>query len=354
MSRLERILAGALPEGAEIVSERILRRVFCCTLDDGREVFAKQHLFPALRVRLRYALRASPTRREAGRLAAAAERGLRVPAVVAERSQRGLLGPRLAVLVTEALPACGAASHAERLAATEQLAELGIEHPDLHPDNVLRLEGGGLGFLDFQSVRMHAGRVSGAPLVRMRAKAAGAALAELGLAELRSLLSAQLGRAEVEATLAALERLRAGELASRRRHALRTSSRFVRERLGIWSWRVRLRGEELSAEPNAGCRSTRGHEPGEQDLGGGVRARICSPELLRLSSRTGQLRELWLRAALGDAPKDATFLAYGRDGAWPWTREHLYIRPGRLLGGDADVLACWDSLARASGGSSIC
>ncbi|PIE22061.1 MAG: hypothetical protein CSA62_14245 [Planctomycetota bacterium] len=340
MSRLEQILEGGLAGSSEIVSERLLRRVFRCRLDDGLEVFAKQHLFPLLRLRLRYAFRASPTQREAKRLKAAMARGLRVPDLLAERSSRGLLGPKLAVLVTKALPSDGIASHAERIAATATLAKLGIEHPDLHPDNVLILESGELAFLDFQSVRMHRRPVAGAALLRMRAKAAEAALAELGVEGLRDLLAAQMSPEEVAATLGALDRIRARQRASQRRHALRSSSRFERERFGL-AWRVRIRGLELGDWSDEDACFV--------ELEGGVRAAILAPDLLVLRARTRYLRDLWLRAALGQEFKAFTFLAYQRDAPWPWARERLYIRPHRILRGDADVLACWEPLRPSSG-----
>lgn len=342
MSILDRLLDGARPDAARSVSERLLRRVFALRLEDGREVFVKQHLFPVLRVRLRYLLRSAPSAREARCLVAAARRGLQVPVVVGERHRRGLLGPRLAVLVTEALPVLREANHVERLRAVHELVRAGVRHPDLHPGNVLVLEDGGLGFVDLQSVRLCRAPLPLAAARRMAAKAAHAAWRELGPAGAAEVL-AEAGFVPAE-LMPRLERLEAGALASRRRHALRSSSRFVRERVGLLGRRVRWRGTPLPPRADAGPDGPGGQAPlrgAESVPEVGVVARCWSPEVLRFSARGPRLRRLWIAAALSAEGPDPTFLAYERDAPWPWAREHLYIRAPRDAGGEIDVSACW-------------
>jgi hypothetical protein len=338
VSILTRVLAGELPQGAELVSERLIRRVFRFEDPGEGRLFAKQHLFPVLRVRLRYLLRSSPTAREAAGLEKAAERGLRVPRVVAQRSERGLLGPRLAVLVTEALPFERIATHAERFALARQLAELGVLHPDLHGDNVLRLADGELGLLDFQSVRFRRGPLRAGARRRMLAKCAHAALPELGVLGLRELLGADWEEIEPE-----LERLDRKERSSRRRHALRSSTRFRRTRRGLFGFRVERRGTPLPAQDSA-----MGPAPaGDQHVEPGASVARWSPGVFRLSARGRRLRELWLGAVQQRDGEEVAFLAYQRDAPWPWSMEHLYIAAPASQGGGVEFTVLQQCLARA-------
>ena len=318
---LERLLMGQAPPGAETVSERILRRVLRVQLDDGRIAYAKQHLFPFARVRLRYALRASPTQHEAAMLARAAELGVVVPRVLGEQTSRGFLGPKLAVLVTQALEGLVALAPVDRLRAAIALAERGIWHPDLHEDNVFAVGSGGdqrWAYLDFQSCRIQSQALRGDALARMLApcgveivKSAGRGALEQGLE--KSDLAESLNRAGastanvVERTF---DRMRS-EAASRRRHRLRSSSAIEREPSG----RLRRRGVELPAD-------YRDERTFDSSRWGSIH--IAVNDQARVARLRGCLREAWA-CADPDFGNEPAFLAWEPETVWWKGGGSLYI-----------------------------
>lgn len=340
---IEPLLRGDLPEGGEVVSSRILRRVVRLELGSGRVVFGKQHLFPFVRVRLRYALRRAPADRERLALEAAFRRGLSVPSSLAVRTRRGFLGPRLSVLVTESLPEGRRADLAEASGAVEQLIRAGVHHPDLHPDN-LRMVAGEPHFLDFQSVRFRRAEASESRIqadrIGMLAKfASGLDRDPAGriVPEPGSVFASERERALFESALAAVD---AARLAARRRHRLRSSTAVVRERMGLWGARLRLR-----AVPARVLDPRRfGEESAEEhpQFGAGRVAEYPGGEIVRFRASRG-LREHWATADPSDG-----FLAWERTAPWPWATQVLYIqRHGQSGGGDAGAPADCEAKGRA-------
>ena len=329
------LLRGELPCGGEIVSSRILRRVVRLRLTSGRIVFGKQHLFPFARVRRRYALRRAPAERERFALEEAARRGLEVPEPLAVRTDRGFLGPRLSVLVTEGLPDGRTPVLEEAVLALNRLAEVGIYHPDLHHDN-LRMVGDVPFFLDFQSVRFRGSRGSSmrnrADRLAMLAKfATGLERDASGrvLGDLDSVFASDADREAFEAAVAGLD---AAEVAARRRHRLRSSTAVVRERMGLWGARLRLRSTIIQDfDPVNFCEEALEQHP---EFGLVRAARSQNGAIVRFRATT-KLREFWARAT-----ETSGFLAWERTAPWPWATQALYIQrdwePG---GGDRDAPA---------------
>ena len=331
---LERLLRGEHPDGARVVSERILRRVLRVELGDGRVVFAKQHLFPFLRVRLRYALRASPTQREAKLLRQVAELGLCVPRVLGERSVRGLLGPRLAVLVTESLEPRHPLAPADRLRAVLAIAERGVWHPDLHEDNVFAIgdsdsgieartgaathNAGQWAYLDFQSCRIRGSAIRGRALAEMLAPCAVEIVTERGRPGLEALLSesgvieslAAAGTSVNAVVERTFDRMRRSS-ASRRRHRLRSSSSILREPGG----RLLTRGVELPSVFGP-------EEELELERWGALRVAVSTDS--RVARLRGRLREAWALAD-PDFGQESAFLAWEPETVWWKGRGSLYI-----------------------------
>lgn len=324
-AELAPILAGELPAQARVVSKRVLRRVLRFELETGRVVYAKQHLFPFLRVRLRYALRAGPATRERRGLERARERGLVVPRPLALRAARGLLGPRLAVLVTEALPTdrARAVDASSLVRVLDALEAASVLHPDVHRDNV-RMLGDDPAFLDFQSVRF--ARVSARDRMRMLAKFVASSAPALRAALPGELFASAQQRAQFEQ---ALDALGAASRASRRRHRLRSSSAVVRERVGRFGQRLRLRTQD--------ARSFAAHAFGpptpfrvDERFGRHTRSVSNDGRIVRIEGRLtprGTYRELWARDSENEA-----FLAWSRNAPWPWATQALYIQAQPQLG----------------------
>lgn|GEM_PF-3416764 len=320
-----RLLRGDIPEEAEIVSERILRRVLRVPTPEG-VLFAKQHLFPFLRVRLRYALRSSPTRREAENLTRAAALGLLVPRVLAESSQRSPLGPTLAVLLTAALPEGRPLDPPARhrlFEAIWDLANKGVLHPDLHGDNLRLLEDGRVAFLDFQSCRFFPGKVPSRLLPSMLAPFLEEQLQFLP----KSTLETWLLEKKISPTpcFAAVDRRGQKQRRTRERHALRNSTKVRRFRPAplrhpFWI-RYLQRGAILPQDyvsagmthlpPLGRCQLSQA--PAE---GGGT--------ILRLRANRS-LRSYWLRAILEGPDQGSRILAWDRNNSWLSPRDSLYI-----------------------------
>ncbi|MAE77262.1 MAG: hypothetical protein CMJ85_10385 [Planctomycetes bacterium] len=331
---LRQVLAGGVPVEAEVVQERFVRRVLRMPLGD-RVVFAKQHLFPRLAVRARYWLRASPTAREVAMLRLAAQRGVVVPQPLAEATERGLLGPTSAVLVTEELAAGTEPGVEDLLHAVLWLAEHGVFHPDMHGDNVrLLTDAGGAGryaFLDFQSCSVSGGAVRGRRLAWMIGKAMAWLTARGALPEpvLRSLTD---DTRLVDAALQVAGQLKARCRASRARHRLRDSTLVCRERVGLLGCRLRLRGSELPQRFDQEVleRTT--------PVGAALIAVSGDGSVVRVRRR-GLLRTLWMHGPLAD--RDSGFLAWERIGPWPWAQESLYIC-GSM--GSSGLRAAWEGV----------
>ncbi|MCB9881675.1 MAG: hypothetical protein H6832_00730 [Planctomycetes bacterium] len=320
---VERLLAGEIPPGCEIVVERVLRRVLRLQLESGTTLYAKQHGFPFVRVRLRYAARRSPTERERAMLDLAAKRGLRVPRPLAEATVRGPLGPTQAVLVTLGILEGRPATPDEALDAIDRLVEARFFHPDLHPDN-LRICCGEPVFFDFQSVRTRAA-LHPQDRMRMFAKfAAGLGRTEDGRIVLPDDRFATA--ADRVAIQAAVARLDAAGSSARRRHRRRTSTKVVRERVGACGLRLRLRDIEPCEFASA-----RFGPPSlvvDDRFGETVVAVRDDGSIRRLeqghSARRGQYRTLLEAWAMAD--EKSGFLAWERTAPWPWGTQALYIR----------------------------
>ncbi|HHI79640.1 MAG TPA: hypothetical protein ENK02_06640 [Planctomycetes bacterium] len=319
------LLRGAFPPGAELVSERILRRVLRVETEEG-VLYAKQHLFPFLRVRLRYALRPSPSAREAQNLARAAARGVLVPRVLAERSVRGPLGPKRAVLLTAALPEGQALDPPARrrlLGATLDLAAKGIYHPDLHGDNLRLLEDGQVAFLDFQSCRFFRGPLPARLLPSMLAPLLTEMLQTLPQKQVEAWLREK--KIDPVPALAAVEGRKQQEQATRLRHALRNSTKVQRSRPHALRHptllRLQRRGSSLpQAYDSAGLVEVPGLGPcllSQALLEGGAR-------VLKLQAQRS-LRPFWLRAVLLGPQQGSRILAWDRNIPWFSRRECLYI-----------------------------
>jgi tRNA A-37 threonylcarbamoyl transferase component Bud32 len=315
---LERVLRGELPASAKVVRGRVLRRVVRLALPEAGEVFAKLHAFPYLRVRLRYALRRSPTENEREMLAPAASAGFLVPEPLAESTRRGLLGPFLAVLVTRSLgPPLRPAELREVVTTALRLGAAGFLHPDLHTDNVL-VTPKGLAVVDWQSCRRRRAPLSRRHLVQVLAPCVLAASAATPAAEIAAVLDSIDGCPPAAEILARARRLAGRHRASRRRHMLRDSTRVRLE------WRPRLgrrlvwRGVELP--------DSYGVESDQRDVRGRtwcVAMSTCG-SVVRIGRRCS-LRQLWLAAA-AESDDDRRILAWERRGPWPFSRECLYIR----------------------------
>lgn len=325
------VLRGEMPVAAEMVSERILRRVFRVELPTGRSVYVKQHLFPFLRARLRYALRASPTARELSVLRVASDRGLTVPVPVAEATDRAWLGPRRSTLVTLALPPGRPVTPAELVDAASLLADRGLFHPDLHGDNVQRIRDG-FAFVDFQSSRARA-RVTAGQRRRMIAKALLDLRREGGAAACAGIL-ADRGLPDHADILPRIERLLDREAASRDRHRLRASTRVVRQRKGLLGLRLCRRGVPVPA-------SFGPERPFAHPVTGACLAATSLDGACFRLRRPGRLREIWRRVPDRFFTATDGILAWERDGPWPWAMQSLYI-PNHMgssdLGRSLDVL----------------
>lgn len=218
-------------EGGEAVRERLVRQVVRVPLPT-MVVYCKAMAFPRWKDRLRYAFRALPAEREAAMLERVRKASVPCPVVVAVRTLRRGLLPSRSLLVLRALDT-GAERERDphlrllaraRLAA--RLADAGLLHPDLNPDNFVPLADGSLAVIDVQSMRTSddANASKRAMAARLLAETADLAperardaLAEAGLVP--------AGDAGVLREAASMS---AAWLRSRARRCLQTSTEFER------------------------------------------------------------------------------------------------------------------------------
>jgi hypothetical protein len=166
--------------------------------------------------------------------------------VLAVRTERRALLPHRSLLVLAALPTAADAAEPgaalrERAQLARRLCDHGLYHPDLNPDNFVRLQDGRLAVLDVQSMRR-----------TVRRAAASRAMASRLLLEASALPAAAARAILTEAGLArpgdrGLEALAVEEahrwLRQRIARCLHTSTEFVRRR-GPGPWiEHRRRGE---------------------------------------------------------------------------------------------------------------
>jgi hypothetical protein len=226
-----RTAPGVLPPDLEPVQTRLVRAVGRGELPGAGPVYLKTMGFPRGKDRLRYVHRALPAAHEARMLELAAAAGVAVPEVLAVHAERSHGLPLVSVLVTRALPVSPAGppiALAEAAGAAARLAARGVFHPDLHRGNFLRLDGGALGLVDFQSARRRRAPLRPALRVRMAAKLAVEFAAEGAIDELAA--AALVRAADLPAVARLATALRERQLDRRVRRCLSTSTEFVSER----------------------------------------------------------------------------------------------------------------------------
>lgn len=151
------VATGRLAAG-EVVRERLVRTVARVQLPT-MVVYCKAMAFPRWKDRVRYAFRALPAEREAAMLLRVRNASVPCPTVVAVRTLRRGLLPFRSLLVLRALDTAEERERdpRRRLLARAQiaarLADAGLLHPDLNPDNFVPLADGSLAVIDVQSMR---------------------------------------------------------------------------------------------------------------------------------------------------------------------------------------------------------
>ena len=244
------VATGSVPSDLAYVQGRLIRSVHRGLLPSG-PVHIKTMTFPRKKDRLRYAFRALPAEHEAKMLAATRAAGIPCPEVLFVRVQRRLLLPHRSMLVLRSLPVAETIGNPHlRLEDEVDLAHrllcAGIHHRDLHCENFVRCESGGLAVLDMQSAsRSRSHRV---PPATVRISVAARLLRDrCGEDRHRALLrmrSVGLLQSDVESTAA----IRQADTQARRYHesrvkrCLTTSSEFVRHTRAS-GVEFRLRGE---------------------------------------------------------------------------------------------------------------
>lgn len=319
-------LRGEVPTDAVMVAKRYVRRVLRLDAAGQRSLYVKQHLFPSWRRRLRYALRASPTRHERRMLEAAKTRAVIAPQPVAEATHRGLLGPVLAVLVTRALPEGRAPRMAEQIQAVLDLASLGFYHRDLHADNIRVLRTGRIAYLDFQSCRLYGRALVGHKLRRMLVVAAHDCMLRLGREEMARELAKCKLPLDHRQLVRAVAKQETRRLASLLRHALRNSSMVRAERVGFFGKRLTLRQEQGVVSWPLSCPLS-WKSAGTLEIGGLGPCSLARNEahgITRLMRRSG-LRKIWLAARVLKKDLGEGILGWERNAPWPFGREYLYI-----------------------------
>lgn len=323
---------GRLPDGVEPVQTRLIRQVGRGVLPSGAVAFVKVMAFPRAKDRLRYAFRKLPAEYEAEMLRSVQRRegAPPCPEVLHVEARRRFLLPGLSVLVTLGLDLAEdgePVSFEEAVRTAARLADLGIEHPDLHQKNLLRLRSGELAILDLQSARVQSGPLS--PTSRRmvatrllehlpeRTEQSFEALVSLGLIDAE-------GLDEVRRTA---DRREAEHVWRRVARCLRVSTEF--ERLvgpgAIEHWRRGVRGEAMqSIEVGTEGRSLW--------IGDRAREILDSAEPLLVG-----YRHVWWRPA-----RDCVYIAGAEASA------RLEALRAELLGGHERALA-WRSRARCAG-----
>jgi len=232
----EFVAAGDVPACFERVQGRLIRAVHRAELG-GEEVFVKTMTFPRWKDRVRYLVRRLPAAHEARLLRATAAAGIPCPDVVAVYTRRRAGLPHRSMLVLRALPVAAADAPREdrvqRVTAEVVLAagllRAGIHHRDLHTENFVRLDSGGLAVLDMQSARITGGVRRSSRLAvaaRMLRELEGATEAAAVDAMRRSGLLRSDD--EVDVARRRRDRLRAGYEGARVRRCLQTSTEFER------------------------------------------------------------------------------------------------------------------------------
>ncbi len=236
---------GALPATAASVRTRLVRQVGSDRLPSG-PVFLKVMAFPRRSDRWRYLLRALPAAREAAMLHRVAAAGIPCPEVVAIRTARRRLWPHRSLLVLRALPVVvDAAPPRQRLREQAELARrlaaAGLFHPDLNPDNFVRLAAGPLAILDLQSLRPALDRVRAGQAMAARLLLEAS---ELAVDEAVTILVASgLPGAGDASVVTRAARIARAQLRTRVRRCWQTSTEFVRVAFGFGGVEHRRRGE---------------------------------------------------------------------------------------------------------------
>lgn len=224
------VATGRLGVG-EAVRQRLVRTVARVQLPT-MVAYCKAMAFPRWKDRMRYALRALPAEAEARMLERVRQASVPCPAIVAVRTLRRFLLPSRSLLVLRALdtgeererdPTRRLFARA-RIAA--RLADAGLLHPDLNPDNFVPLADGSLAVIDVQSMR-----ASDDANASKRAMAARllAETADLAPERARDVLAeARLVPAGDEGVLREASAMSAAWLRSRARRCLQTSTEFER------------------------------------------------------------------------------------------------------------------------------
>lgn len=231
------LATGRLPAAAGTVRDRLVRQVARIELPSGG-AFAKGMSFPRKKDKLRYALRSLPAVREASMLAAVRAAGLPCPEVLAVRTERRGLLPFRSLLVLRALDVGDEEGDASvrlgsRAMVAVRLADCGLLHPDLNPDNFLPLRDGRLAVLDVQSMQRTRAAAS--------AKRAMAARLLCECTELQPLVArdvlvkAGLVPAADDEVLRAAREIAADWLCTRARRCLQSSTEFSRRRNGLFA-----------------------------------------------------------------------------------------------------------------------
>ena len=244
------VATGSLPSDLVYLQGRLIRSVHRGLLPSG-PVHITTMTFPRKKDRLRYTFRALPAEHEATMLAATHAAGIPCPEVLFVRVQRRLLLPHRSMLVLRSLPVEeGLGSPHSRLEDEIELAHrllcAGIHHRDLHTENFVRCESGGLAVLDLQSASLI--RAQQTPPAAVRTSVAARLLrdrcSEDRLRALLCMRSIGLLQSDVErdAVIRRADKQSRHYHDSRVRRCLTTSSEFVRHTRAS-GVEFRLRGE---------------------------------------------------------------------------------------------------------------
>jgi hypothetical protein len=239
------LATGRLPAASLLVRERLVRQVARIELPSG-PAFAKAMSFPRTKDKLRYALRALPSTREAAMLALVRGLGLPCPDVLGVHAARRGLLPFRSLLVLRALDVGVERGDAvqrlcARAAIAARLADHGLLHTDLNPDNFVPLVDGRLAVIDVQSMQRSRDRR------QAKAEMAARLLAEAGdlppLVAREVLAAAGLVAINDERVLAMATDLMAAWLRTRARRCLQGSTEFEVHRIGLVGVEHRHRGD---------------------------------------------------------------------------------------------------------------
>ncbi len=162
---------GQLPADLEVVQQKIVRAVGRGQLPRGQGVYVKAMWFPRVKDKVRYACRPLPGWHEARMLRMVGRAGILCPQVLFARGRRVLCTPRLSLLVVGDLHPLGEGPDPKSMIEMAvRLVAAGVFHPDLNPNNFVRLQGGETAVLDLQSARLRSGPVRRRERLRMATK----------------------------------------------------------------------------------------------------------------------------------------------------------------------------------------